>query len=106
MRVHTCQDFYCLLISPIRAVAKQCGYVLTIEGTVDCSINMGAIPWTTKHSSLEELFKAIANVCKRAIDLGWTDLITSTNDLKTWKIYLTESIFIALSLSELVKELA
>lgn len=58
---------YCKLIGPLRAVARQDGYALTVHGSIKRDIDLVAIPWIQDAASAAKLAEDIRLETERII---------------------------------------
>lgn len=68
-----------LILPPMRRVAKDCGYALTVHGSLNRDIDLVAVPWRehgvrTHETLATALCGAVAGVTGRCHSTGnWTD---------------------------------
>jgi hypothetical protein len=63
-RALMCQEYYEVLIGPLRHVAYRCGYAIAVHGSIARDIDLVAIPWRvvqpiSPEGLMDELFKAV-----------------------------------------------
>jgi len=58
---------YAKTLGPLREVAKQLGYALTVHGSIKRDIDLVAIPWTRKACGPAHLAEALRKETERVI---------------------------------------
>lgn len=63
------------MIGPLRRVARQHGYALTVHGTLRRDIDLVAIPWTEDASPAPMLAEAIRSEAQRTSPTGFAGMM-------------------------------
>lgn len=55
--------FYACYFSAMARVARECGYALTMHGSMERDLDAVAVPWTDEAIAADDLIKALAHEC-------------------------------------------
>lgn len=53
--------FYCVLYNEFRQAAMDCGYALSVHGSLLSDMDLIAVPWIEEAKPIEELVKSISD---------------------------------------------
>jgi hypothetical protein len=56
--------FYACYFSAMARVARECGYALTMHGSMERDLDVVAVPWIDEAIATDELIKALARECQ------------------------------------------
>lgn len=71
--------FYSILFNPMKRAAIECGYALTMHGSMHRDMDLIAVPWVEDAKPVEELVKAINECIGETI---WKDHNLQTGEKK------------------------
>ena len=74
------REQYDLLIGPLREVAREHGYALTVHGTLKRDIDLVAVPWVNTPSDPKVLSEAIRQRAALINPIGVAFIIPAEND--------------------------
>lgn len=62
---------FAILIDPIRSMAKQLGYAITVHGSLRRDIDLVAVPWVEEAVEADILVKALVHLVKAFTGEAW-----------------------------------
>ena len=102
------QRAYRNLIEPIRAIAKEHGYAISMHGSVARDIDLIAVPWIVKPWPAEKLVEAIRDVCENIEGTAFFSEADKNPELKphgrrAWSIHLSGGVYLDISVMPIVE---
>lgn len=95
--------FYASMLPDIRRTARECGYAITIHGSMARDFDLVAIPWIKEAKSAEELVVALCE-SMRTFTINGEDssAIIKPHGRRAWKLYFGGQPYLDLSIMPLI----
>lgn len=59
--IHAKPSFYALMFEPLKEIALKYGYNLVLHGSLNCDLDLIAIPWQENLGEVDEMIKEFCN---------------------------------------------
>lgn len=100
-RASSCLRVYALMIEPLRKVARQLGYAITVHGSLVKDIDLLAVPWTDEAVEAEVLAAAVIEIIRSVDENGFAHVDRDCprpkpHGRRCWSIHFTGGGFVDL----------